>query len=287
VSPRKFDAIRAVLGSDATPAALCPGNATWMDLSVGSTTFTCSFSAAPPQPARKRLLGVAFAQQANPPPTCPSDSVRVGPVCVDTYEASVWSGPAGGTQYGATSDDYPCDDNGNDCTNIYARSVAGVLPSANITWFQAAAACRNAGKRLLSNQEWQMAALGSPQPTPGVDNGTTDCNTDSVLAAVPTGARSGCFSTVSGAFDMVGNVNEWVAEWVPRSTICVASAWGGFSDDFMCLAGASTTANAPGAIFRGGYWGPNAGVGNAGAFAVSGNDDLNASFAYIGFRCAR
>src|SRR5262245_29627623 len=74
---------------------------------------------------------------------CPADSVSVGTVCVDTYEASVWAIPAdnkalikkvqkgkaslanlsaGGTQRGATGDDYPCDDNGNDCSTIYAVS---------------------------------------------------------------------------------------------------------------------------------------------------------------------
>ena len=59
--------------------------------------------------------------------------VRVGSVCVDVYEASVWSTATGGTQYGVgTNDDYPCTDPGNDCTDvIYARSQAGVKPSAS------------------------------------------------------------------------------------------------------------------------------------------------------------
>ena len=47
--------------------------------------------------------------------------VSAGAVCVDKYEVSVWSSPTGGTQYGATADDYPCNDNGQDCTAIYAR----------------------------------------------------------------------------------------------------------------------------------------------------------------------
>src|SRR5262245_24682924 len=59
----------------------------------------------------------------------------------------------------------------------HARSVAGVLPSALITWFEAAQACRNAGKRLLTNAEWQMAAAGTPDPG-NAGNGTTTCNTD-------------------------------------------------------------------------------------------------------------
>ncbi|MGH8477343.1 MAG: SUMF1/EgtB/PvdO family nonheme iron enzyme, partial [Methylococcales bacterium] len=62
--------------------------------------------------------------------------VKVGPLCVDAYEASVWNTPAGA---------------------IYARSEAGETPSGKITWFQAQQACVNAGKRLPTNAEWQMA----------------------------------------------------------------------------------------------------------------------------------
>ncbi|MGH8558173.1 MAG: SUMF1/EgtB/PvdO family nonheme iron enzyme, partial [Methylococcales bacterium] len=84
--------------------------------------------------------------------------VKVGSLCVDAYEASVWNTPAGGTRFGAAADDYPCADNGNDCTGaIYARSEAGETPSGKITWFQAQQACVNAGKRLPTNAEWQMA----------------------------------------------------------------------------------------------------------------------------------
>jgi formylglycine-generating enzyme required for sulfatase activity len=84
-----------------------------------------------------------------------------------------------------------------------------LLPSANMTWFQAQSACKNARKRLPSNGEWQAAVAGTQDPGP--DNGTTDCKTD-VGAAVPTGSRSGCVSE-DGAFDMVGNLWEWVADW--------------------------------------------------------------------------
>ncbi|MPZ91072.1 MAG: hypothetical protein GEU68_05495 [Actinobacteria bacterium] len=50
---------------------------------------------------------------------------------------------------GVSSDDYPCNDNGQNCKGkIYARSVAGVTPSRYITWFQAQQALANSGKRL-------------------------------------------------------------------------------------------------------------------------------------------
>jgi hypothetical protein len=81
--------------------------------------------------------------------------VRAGAVCIDKYEASVWSSPTGGTQYGVNSDNYPCNNNGQDCKGkIFARSVAGVTPSRYITWFQAQQALANSGERLPTNAEW-------------------------------------------------------------------------------------------------------------------------------------
>jgi len=72
---------------------------------------------------------------------CPDGMVSVGQLCVDKYEASVWNS-AGDTQYGASGDDYLCDDDGKDCAGaIYAYSVEGETPSRYITWFQAQQAC--------------------------------------------------------------------------------------------------------------------------------------------------
>ena len=238
---------------------------------------------------------------------CPPDAVRSGPTCIDTYEASVWEIPPGsaatiakikagtvtlaeltaaGFQRGAASDDYGagCPNNGNGCKNFYAVSNPGVPPSAFLTWFQAAAAARNAGKRLPTNAEWQAAALGTPDP--GVSAaGSQNCNTANggggSHAVVPTGSRSNCVSDV-GAFDMVGNLHEWVADWVPLSTDC--PGWGAFSDDVMCLAGAKTTDTAPGALFRGGNFGNGA---NAGVFAVKGDVAPSLWGSSIGFRAAR
>ena len=211
---------------------------------------------------------------------CPSDMVSVGGFCIDKYEASVWDSATGTTQYGVAVDDYPCTDNGQNCTNIYARSVAGVVPSIRITWSQAQQACHNVGKRLPTNAEWQQAVTGTPDPGP--DNGITDCNTASAGAAVNTGSRSSCVSA-AGAFDMVGNLHEWVADWVPQSTGC--PNWGPFSNDLMCLSGASTTATAPGALLRGGGWNSFTAAGPFYVDGSSGGPKYQDN--RTGFRCAR
>jgi len=47
---------------------------------------------------------------------------------------------------------------------VFAASVAGVLPSTCLSWFQAEQACALSGKRLATNQEWQRAVAGTPDP---------------------------------------------------------------------------------------------------------------------------
>jgi len=255
-------------------------------------------------------LGAARAAAVDfptvPVARCAPDAVLAGTACIDKYEASVWRVPnatttnagllktiqfgratradliAGGAmQLGTTGDDYaPCTRNGQNCANdIYAVSLPGEMASSQITWFQAQEACGNAGKRLPTNAEWQVGANGTPDPGP--DDGTTDCNSNSDGQSL-TGARSRCVSA-RGAFDMVGNLAEWVADWVPFPTNCLG--WASFSNDDMCLAGASTTANSPAALVRGGAF---AGVGGhgAGPLAVHPFAPFHAA-TFIGFRCAR
>ena len=234
--------------------------------------------------------------------TCPPDAVRSGPTCLDTYEASVWKTNnatviakiragtvthadltgAGATQRGLSKGDLAangCPDNGNGCKDFYAVSIPGVTPSANITWFQAVAASRNAGKRLPTNQEWQAAALGTPDP--GEAPGAEDCNTVSGDPDL-TGARTNCVSDV-GAFDMVGNLWEWVADWLPRSTALNSPPL--FAGDLNAI-GLDHTVDSlgPGALLRGGTF---AGGTGAGVFAVDGLVAPSVASDFFGFRAAR
>ncbi|MEZ4432475.1 MAG: MopE-related protein [bacterium] len=86
-----------------------------------------------------------------------------------------------------------------------ACSRPGVLPWANVSYDEAAAACQARGKRLCSDGEWGTAC-GAVYPY-GNNYNAQSCNTGRP-AATPTGSIAACRSP-SGALDMSGNVAEW------------------------------------------------------------------------------
>jgi formylglycine-generating enzyme required for sulfatase activity len=251
------------------------------------------------------LASAAGAQGAKPLAKCALDAVVSGTVCMDKYEASVWrvTDPAvegaklvkkiqqgkatlrdleAAEPVGSGLDYGQCLEGGQTCPDIFAVSLAGVQPSAFITWFQAQQACKNSRKRLPTSAEWQAAVAGTPDAGP--DNTNATCNTAAATTRVPAGSRSACVS-FDGAFDMVGNLREWVADWVPRSTTCGDWPNNISSTDDQCLAGAGADpTDEPGALMRGGDFsdGPA-----AGPFAVDAQLSPSAVSAEFGFRCAR
>jgi len=218
--------------------------------------------------------------------------VKVGDLWVDIYEASVWTTPSGGTQKGASSDDYGCDDTGNNCSGLYARSVYNVTPSRYLSWFQAARFCAASAKHLIRDADWQTQALGTP------DN-STDCN---IATAAPEGAgtRTGCVSW-AGTYDNVGNLWEWTGNWwagtradasPAAETPETSTTWGpGLIDTLWNIRGAAYADgngsgykdNMPAAGIRGGNWDGGA---IAGVFSLNLLHSPWDASSSIGFRCA-
>jgi len=256
------------------------------------------------------LVGVCAVPARAGTGKCSPDSAPVGPVCVDKYEASVWTLPttspslvkkvqagkatledlmrAGATQLGCAGPPYSetpfpesFPDDGNWTEPAYAISIPGVLPTTCASWFQAEQACRLSGKRLLTNQEWQAAAASTPDP--GTDDAMSDCNIGRPFAQAltPTGSRGKCVSRW-GVYDMVGNAAEYVADWGEQATTC--ALW--LSGDSSCVGGNSAE-GLPAATLRGGSFSDEDGGTKAGVFSVRMTDSPYYAVGTHGFRCGR
>jgi hypothetical protein len=180
---------------------------------------------------------------AHGPPMRPDDTpcfdeqVLVDRFCIDKYEAYVVEiDPQGGEHPHSAFDTV-------DDLEVRAKVSKGVAPQGYISQEQAARACANAGKRLCTADEFVRACRGpddfSFYPYGGRERKDGYCNEGkgSFVAVVfgnnwdkltyadfndprinqlenglsKTGAFEKCISP-DGAFDMVGNLDEWTAE---------------------------------------------------------------------------
>jgi formylglycine-generating enzyme required for sulfatase activity len=212
--------------------------------------------------------------------------VKVGPLCIDKFEASVFTLANGrGTQYGVVKDDYPNSfpDNGNWTTPLFAVSKEGVIPSRHVTWFQAQQACAANGKRLLTSAEWQMAAAGTPDIDK--DDGEANCATASSVAQ--TGSRSTCKSNF-GVHDMVGNLSEWVSDWMQNNGNsddgAVSTPEYGQDGIYSINEATPKESRFPSAVVRGGHF---TGATVSGVFSLSASVSPAYSHEKFGFRCGR
>lgn len=161
--------------------------------------------------------------------------VRVDDFCVDRYEAHLKE-----LQRDGATVPHPYYERPNAGATYVAASEAGVFPQGYVSRIEASAACVAAGKRLCSRSEWlracRMAIPASRPPR------APTCNVGKVhllsylfadrqgsfrydehfnapaLNKTPgflarTGEHDDCQSE-SGAFDMIGNLHEWVSDTV-------------------------------------------------------------------------
>ena len=139
---------------------------------------------------------------------CPSGMVLVNNensgFCIDIYEASPSDNCVNTRINSQTQTKENIDD-----INCQPESVSNKVPWRFISQSQAMQACAKAGKRLPTEEEWYLASLGTPDKDSGWDN--TDCQVAGNWTEQPglTGSGMRCESSV-GAYDMIGNVWEWV-----------------------------------------------------------------------------
>ncbi len=101
---------------------------------------------------------------------------------------------------------------GNVCIDTYEYPGSG-KPKTRVNWFEAKKICTSSGKRLCASSEWRSACGGNYPYGNSFD--AEACNTadedgfERSLKAV--GSSKKCRSR-SGAYDMSGNVHEWLEE---------------------------------------------------------------------------
>ena len=165
---------------------------------------------------------------------CPSGMVKITDFCIDRYEAALVELRSGMADRSWS----PFFNPGN--RRVRAVSIKGATPQAYISGKQAAAACKEAGKRLCTGTEWLRACQGAAghtypygdtrqsgvcndarQSHPVVDYFETSedwiwselqnaCIGQQSDTVDPAGSNTGCVSD-DGVFDMMGNLHEWTA----------------------------------------------------------------------------
>jgi len=172
----------------------------------------------------------------HPQPSCPGHGMALvgGSFCVDRWEAYVVELDGAGAEHPHSPYEVV------DGLVVRAKTAPGVVPQGYISQLQATAACRLAGKRLCSGDEFLLGCEGpssaSPYPYGGDTRVRGNCNEgkgsmvpvlhgsrsadwtyadfndprlnqiDGGLA--PTGSYPRCESPW-GLFDCVGNLHEW------------------------------------------------------------------------------
>ena len=263
---------------------------------------------------------------------CPTGMVYVpapAKICIDRYEVSY---SASGTKPDGTS-----------CSANCPVSVASANPWStrsgwpSVSQTLAITYCENMGKVLPTDLEWFISASGTPDPhtskpsrisgsegpepcmiwnTSSADGtverpeGSTQCSDGYVWGSdtnpnIKTGTASKCIST-NGAYDMIGNLWEWVNDTkstsdiyssgntaVPISNQTIAQindygipvtsggtscSGGKCNNDYYWVASGTLTAGR-----RSGGWGYGA---YAGCFALNLGGAPSSTYNYIGFRSA-
>jgi len=103
------------------------------------------------------------------------------------------------------------------CMDIYEfPNIHHHLPRTEVSFLQAQELCRNEGKRLCSEFEWERACSGINEwaYSYGPEKENFRCNTDGVVEGdsgfiAPSGSHPGCKNRW-GVYDLNGNVSEWV-----------------------------------------------------------------------------
>ncbi len=186
-------------------------------------------------------------------PSCPSgmiavnggvlehqgDAMRIGSFCMDRTEVTV-DAYASCVEVGACAGaDLEC---GNAAT--WHKKGKGSHPVNCVTWNEAETFCREHGKRLPTEEEWEWAARGGKKAltypwgdAPPADRACWDGEGNSAGAgerkatcAVGANPRG---KSADGIQDLAGNVREWTATPHERFRVLRGGSWGDSLPEFL------------------------------------------------------
>ncbi len=201
---------------------------------------------------RLAILAVFLASDARAA-TCPSGMVavsggvldrdggetRIGSFCMDRTEVTV-DAYASCVEVGACNGaDLHC---GNAAT--FGKKGQGAHPVNCVTWDEADTFCREHGKRLPTEQEWEWAARGGKRGStypwgeePPADRvcwdgegnsaGAGERKTTCTVGANPRG------KSPDGVQDLAGNVREWTSTPHERFKVLRGGSWGDSLPEFL------------------------------------------------------
>jgi len=226
----------------ASPVPSAPGSASAPGSPSASASVTGSGSGSPSASGSPSVSPAASASPSAP--GCGPGMSRISKYCVDSYEAHLVVVHEDGHEEPWPHTQRPPADK-----RYEARSARGMFPQGYISRNEATKACKNAGKRLCSMDEWRRACQGKRGYLYGYGmkrkTGACSSGKDHLLSKLygtsgkgwkydehfnnpelnqlpgfldRSGEHGDC-TAGEGVYDMVGNLHEWVSDTLDDALI--------------------------------------------------------------------
>lgn len=163
--------------------------------------------------------------------------------------------------------------------SYYGNRAFNDFPVVNINWEQAKRFCEWRGGSLPTEAQWEKAARGTGQLTYPWGEGIS-CNYANIKGCVGDTTQVGTYDlgkSLYGAYDMTGNVAEWVADWYMNTFYAESPVENPLGPDAQYV-------YVKYAVLRGGSWGQEAYPARATARLPL---TPGVGSATTGFRCVR